>query len=84
MDQATEVRLFAALRAAVAGVVMIAIAAIAVIASGAPTTQAVEQPQATVPAVEARGAVSGSGSADYFPGRFANRAAEVTEHIESF
>jgi hypothetical protein len=81
MDQATEVRLFSALRAAGAGVAMIAIAAIA---SGAPTTQAVEQPQATAPTVEAPGAVSGNGPTGYFPDRFANRASEVTEHIEAF
>jgi hypothetical protein len=84
MDQATEVRLFSALRAAGAGVVMIAIAAIAAIASGAPTTQPVEQPQATAPTVEAPGAVSGNGPTGYFPDQFVNRASEVTGHIEAF
>jgi uncharacterized FAD-dependent dehydrogenase len=81
MDQATEARLFSALRAAGAGVAMIAIAAIA---SGAPTTQAVEQPQATAPTVEAPGAVSGNGPTGYFPDQFVNRASEVTGHIEAF
>lgn len=83
MDRAAGGTQFLALRVAGLGGAMAVSIAIAVFASGAPTTQAVEQLQAPAPTVEASGASSGNGPTGYFPDQFANQASKVTEHIEA-
>src|SRR5262245_45031637 len=78
MTRATDGKQFLALRGA--GVLGAGMITIAVLASGTPTSQAVEQ--ATTPPVESS---SGNGPTGYFPDQFANPGSDiVAAHIEAF
>ena len=78
MTRAKDGKQFLALRAA--GLLGAGMIAIAVLASGTPTTQAVEQ--ATIPSVESS---SGNGPTGYFPDQFANPGSDIAAaHIEAF
>ena len=78
MNRAADGRQFFALRAA--GVLGAGMIAIAVLASGTPTTQAVEQ--AMTPPLESS---SGNGPTGYFPDQFVNQGSEIlAAHIDAF